>query len=322
MHLRGKSRAQRRLGSQSGEGLRRSLHVQRLLDEFRNYIALERGLSPRTVAAYGADLAGFIGRLAARGVTDPECLSRDDILDYLEQSQDEGLQPATLARRLVSIKVFFRYLVQERVLPSDITEVMAGPRLGRILPGFLSLPEVEALLAAYTGSTSLERRNRTLLEAFYATGLRVSEMATLRVDGLHLHEGYIRVSGKGNKERLVPLGVPAREALTAYLTEVRPQLDTSACAIPVFLSVRGRPLTRERIWAIVRDAARRAGIQRPVYPHMLRHSFASHLLQGGADLRVIQEMLGHADIATTQIYTHVDHSRLVQLHRQFHPRAR
>jgi integrase/recombinase XerD len=141
------------------------------------------------------------------------------------------------------------------------------------------------------------------------------------VDGLHLREGYVRVSGKGNKERIVPIGEPAQAALNSYLTGVRPLLDTTDRAIHVFLSVRGRPLTRERLWALVRAAAVRAGIERPVYPHMLRHSFASHLLEGGADLRVIQEMLGHADIATTQIYTHVDRSRLVQLHRQFHPRA-
>jgi integrase/recombinase XerD len=295
--------------------------VRRLLDEFRSFIALERGLSPRTVAAYGADLEGFLAHLEAKSLTDPERIGRGDILDYLERSQDEGLQAATLARRLVSVKVFFRYLVQERVLSDDITEVMEGPRLGRILPGFLSLSEVEALLAVYPGHDVLERRNRAIMETFYATGMRVSELAALRLDGLHLREGYVRVSGKGNKERVVPLGVPAQGALASYLAEVRPRLDTTERAIQVFLSFRGRPLTRERLWAIVRTAAQRAGIQRPVYPHMLRHSFASHLLQGGADLRVIQEMLGHADIATTQIYTHVDRDRLVQLHRQFHPRA-
>jgi integrase/recombinase XerD len=295
--------------------------VRRLLDEFRSFISLERGLSPRTVAAYGADLEGFLAHLEAKGLTDPERVGRGDILDYLERSQDEGLQAATLARRLVSVKVFFRYLVQERVLASDITDVMEGPRLGRILPGLLSLPEVEALLAVYKGSDKLERRNRAIMETFYATGMRVSELAALRLDGLHLREGYVRVSGKGNKERVVPIGLPAQQALGSYLTGVRPLLDTTERAIQVFLSVRGRPLTRERIWAIVRAAALRAGLARPVHPHMLRHSFASHLLQGGADLRVIQEMLGHADIATTQIYTHVDHSHLVQLHRQFHPRA-
>lgn len=295
--------------------------MRRLLDEFRSFIALERGLSPRTVAAYGADLGEFVAELEARGLTDPERLSRGDILEFLERSQDAGLQPATLARRLVSVRVFFRYLVQERVLSSDITEVMEGPRLGRLLPGYLSLPEVEAMLAVYKGLDKLERRNRAIMETFYATGMRVSELAALRLDGLHLGEGYLRVSGKGNKERLVPVGVPAQQALAAYLSAVRPLLDTSDRAIHVFLSVRGRPLTRERLWAIVRTAAGRAGIERPVYPHMLRHSFASHLLQGGADLRVIQEMLGHADIATTQIYTHIDRSRLVQLHRQFHPRA-
>ena len=295
--------------------------VQRLLQEFRDFMALERGLSPRTVAAYLADLGGFVESLGKRGVTEPAAVRRDDILAYLEAAQDAGLAPATLARRLVSIKVFFRYLVQERVLERDITDVMEGPRLGRLLPDFLTHREVEAVLAVYKGKDKLERRNRAIMETFYATGMRVSELAALRVDGLHLPEGYVRVVGKGNKERIVPIGVPARQALEAYLSAVRPLLDTSDRAVAVFLSVRGRPLTRERVWGIVREAARRAGITRAVYPHMLRHSFASHLLQGGADLRVIQEMLGHADIATTQIYTHVDQRRLLEIHRRFHPRA-
>jgi len=295
--------------------------VQRLLDEFLSYIALERGLSPLTVAAYGADLRGFAEHLQRQGLEDPQRLRREHILDYLETGQAAGLGTATTARRLVAIRVFFRYLLRERVIACDPTEVMDSPRLNRLLPGLLSQAEIEALLAAYRGSDRLECRNRAILETFYATGMRVSELAALRTDGLHLPEGYLRVVGKGDKERVVPVGAPACRALGEYLSSSRPLLDTSGRALQVFLSWRGRPLTRDRVWAIVREAARRAGLRRAVHPHMLRHSFASHLLQGGADLRVIQEMLGHADISTTQIYTHVDRQRLAQVHRQFHPRA-
>ncbi|MBN2448840.1 MAG: site-specific tyrosine recombinase XerD [Lentisphaeria bacterium] len=295
--------------------------MQRLLDEFRSFLALERALSVHTVQAYSADLADFAAYLARTGRGDPTTLSRDDILDYLDACLDAGLEPSSIARRLVSIKVFFRYLVQERVLAADITDVMDGPRLGRILPDFLSEREVDALLRAFPGRDPLIRRNRAILETFYATGMRVSELAALRLDGLHLDEGYVRVTGKGGKERVVPIGRPACRVLRGYLEGVRPGLDRTGQAVAVFLSVRGHPLTRERIWVLVREAGRQAGIRRPIHPHMLRHSFASHLLTGGADLRVIQEMLGHADIATTQIYTHVDRHRLAQVHRQFHPRA-
>lgn len=295
--------------------------MQRLLQEFRDFIAVERGLSPRTVAAYLTDLEDFVEALATRGIADPAVIRRDHVLDYLESLQQAGLEPTSLARRLVSIKVFFRYLVQERVLACNITDVMDGPRLGRLLPDFLTASQVEALLAAYKGPDRLEVRNRAILETFYATGMRVSELVALRLDGLHLPESYVRVIGKGNKERLVPIGGPACRALATYLHEARPLLDISDRAVCVFLSVRGRPLTRERVWSIVREAATRVGLGRAVHPHLLRHSFASHLLQGGADLRVIQELLGHADIATTQIYTHVDQRRLAEIHRRFHPRA-
>ncbi|NLF17456.1 MAG: tyrosine recombinase XerD [Lentisphaerae bacterium] len=295
--------------------------MQRLLEEFRDFTALERGLSPRSVRAYVGDLEGFVEALQRRGVTAPEAIRRDHILDYLEAGQDAGLEPATLARRLVSIKIFFRYLVQERVLESAVTDVMDGPRLARLLPDFLTAAEIDAVLTAFHGEDPLEQRNRAILETFYATGMRVSELAALRLDGLHLEEGYARVVGKGDKERVIPVGLPAQRALAQYLQIARPRLDRSGRALAVFLSRRGSALTREWVWAIVREAGRRAGLAREIHPHMLRHSFASHLLQGGADLRVIQEMLGHADIGTTQIYTHVDQQRLLETHRRFHPRA-
>ena len=295
--------------------------MEGLIEQFIGYAALERGLAHSTIEAYLHDLRAFVTFLPERCREDPTAVTRADILDFLEHSQDAGLGAPSIARRLVAVKVFFRYLYQERVVAADVTHVMEGPRLWRVLPGFLSVAEVHRLLKAYRSRDPLEHRNRTIVETLYATDLRVSELAGLRLAGLKLDQEIVRVTGKGDKERIVPVGRPARALLASYLAEARPLLDKQGDATHVFLSVNGRPLTRARIWTIVREAAQRAGLDKKVFPHMLRHSFASHLLAGGADLRVIQEMLGHADISTTQIYTHVDKQRLAQIHRQFHPRA-
>lgn len=295
--------------------------MEHLLDPFIAFSALERNLADNTVMAYVRDLRAFVEFLHDRGCDRMDRVTRADIMSFLETSQDKGLAVASLARRLVAVKVFFRYLLQERAIAMDVTDGMEGPRLWRLLPGFLSQKEVEKMLAVYKSADVFEVRNRTIMEVFYATGLRVSELAGLRLDCLDFDRGVVRVVGKGNKERLVPVGLPAQKALQSYLHGTRPVLDKTREAIHVFLSRTGRQLTRDMIWRIVRDAARLAGIAKDVYPHMLRHSFASHLLAGGADLRVIQEMLGHASISTTQIYTHVDQNRLVEVHRRFHPRA-
>ncbi|NOY80555.1 MAG: site-specific tyrosine recombinase XerD [Kiritimatiellaeota bacterium] len=293
------------------------------IEQFIAYAALERGLADSTIAAYVHDIEALAEFCESTTLIDPSQITRDTLLDFLEDSQNHGLGPASLARRLVAIKVFFRFLEREKLLDRNPAEPMEGPRLWQVLPDFLSVRETDALLKAFplASKDPLERRNRTMLETFYATGLRVSELVGLRVDGVRLDEKLIRVIGKGDKERLVPLGGPAVRALRQYRAEVRPVLDRTGGSPFLFLSVRGRRLTRKRVWTIVKEAARRAGIHKNVYPHMLRHSFASHLLAGGADLRVIQEMLGHADIATTQVYTHVDQGRLARVHRQFHPRA-
>lgn len=295
--------------------------MRQWIDDFLGFAKLERGLADNSIQAYANDLRHFEEYLCARGKTAPENITRDQIIDFLEDCQANGLAVASIARRLVSIKVFFRYLVGERVLRHDITDVMDSPRVWKVLPGLLSTDEIKRLLNVFKGKNKLEQRNRAIMETFYASGLRVSELAVLRLDGLKLDDGFLRVIGKGNKERIVPIGRPAREVLAGYLRTARPLLDKTEKAVEVFLSVNGRPLTRARIWGIVKEAALRAGIRKNLYPHMLRHSFASHLLAGGADLRVIQEMLGHADIATTQIYTHVDGNRLTEIHRTFHPRA-
>lgn len=296
--------------------------MEHLLDPFIAYSALERGLADNTVRAYVNDLRAFLEYLGGRGGSSLERVTRDDIMGFLEDSDARGLAKSSVSRRLVAIKVFFRYLLQERQIAHDITDGMEGPRLWRLLPGYLSVAEVESMLQAYQGDKdALTVRNRTILETFYASGLRVSELANLTLDAINFDLGVVRVIGKGNKERVVPMGRPAQKALKSYIDSARVKLNRSGDAYHVFLSRTGRRLTREMIWRIVRDAARLVGIGKEVYPHMLRHSFASHLLAGGADLRVIQEMLGHADISTTQIYTHVDQNRLLDIHRRFHPRA-
>ncbi len=290
-------------------------------EAFRAFLALERGLSVNTVEAYGNDIRKLLAFMEEEKIRDLRIVLMDDLHDFLERQLDAGLAPASLARTLISVKVFFRWLAEDRRIERDIAAVLQGPHRWLNLPELLSHEEIDALLNAFRGTSLLERRNRTILEVFYASGLRVSEMTGLKIDNVKLEQGILRVRGKGNKERLVPMGMPARKALAAYLEKVRPALDHSHRANEVFLSNNGHPLTRARLWGIVKEAALRAGIDRNLYPHMLRHSFATHLLAGGADLRLIQEMLGHADIATTQIYTHVSQSHLQQVHRRFHPRA-
>ena len=250
-------------------------------------------------------------------------MNRDVIVDYLCSCKDNGMETATIARRLVAVKVFFRYLLQERLVQEDITDVMESPKMWRVLPDHLSERETESLLSAFKPGTKdpLELRNRAILELMYASGLRVSECALLKISDLRLDEALVRVYGKGSKERLVPVGVEARRLITKYLEAARPLIAKLPGVPELFVSNRGRRLNRERIWAIVKEAAVRAGITKNIHPHTLRHSFASHLLEHGADLRVIQEMLGHADISTTQIYTHIERTQLLKVHKNFFPRA-
>jgi integrase/recombinase XerD len=299
--------------------------MENVLEHFAGYLTLEKGLSGNSISAYKTDLRDFIRFLREKGRNDFNDIVRNDIQDFLSDCKQRGLESASLARRLVSVKMLFRYMFQEKLIRSDITDVMDSPKLWRLLPDMLSPPEVDALLMAFpaTGKDALTFRNRTILEVMYSCGLRVSETAGLKLGSLHFDQGIIRVIGKGNKERIIPIGKPAMNLLTRYISEMRPRLlakgDPSGQT--VFVSYRGQPLDRERIWAVVKEATKIAGIAKSIHPHTLRHSFASHLLENGADLRIIQEMLGHADISTTQIYTHVDQKKLIRVHRQFHPRA-
>ncbi len=293
-----------------------------LLDQFMDHLVLERGLSENTRLAYGRDLREFLAFLSRRGRAGIQEVERRDILDFLMEGKQKGLAAASLARRLVAIKVFFRHLSREGLLATNAADAMDSPRLWKILPATLSVAEVDRLLAAPDPGTVRGLRDRAILETFYATGLRVSELAALTLESLHFDSEYIRCVGKGDKERVVPIGGRAIAAVQAWLERGRPAYAARAGASrAVFLSRLGRALSRVTLWRHIRAYARKAGIRKEISPHMLRHSFASHLLANGASLRIIQEMLGHADIATTQIYTHVDQGRLQAVHHQYHPRA-
>ena len=283
---------------------------------------LEQGLAPASIEAYLSDLKDFINFLENSGhTTAPGKLNRFDILDYLESCQTDEMANSTVSRRLISIKLFFRYLTAERVIKDDITAVMDSPRLWKLIPDHLSEEEVESLLKSSEGERPLDKRNRLIFELLYSCGLRVSELCSIKMDAPDFEKSVIRVTGKGSKERLVPFGRDAESLMRNYLRSVRPKLDKTGKVPELLLSRNGHRLTRSLIWQMVKAMAVKAGISKNIFPHTLRHSFASHLLKNGADLRVIQEMLGHADIATTQIYTHVESSRLAEVHKKFHPRA-
>ena len=294
-----------------------------ILEHFSGFLVMEKGLSNNSVSAYISDLKSFVEYLNGNGILSFEKVKREVILDYLGVCREKGMESSSIARRLVSIKVLFRYLFQEKLIKTDITDVMDSPKLWRLLPDFLSSTEIDKMLRVFpaNGKDPLVFRNRTILEVMYACGLRVSETAGLQLRGFLLDQDILRVTGKGDRERIVPIGKTASDLLRRYMDEIRPELLKSDNETTMFLSKTGRKLNRERIWAIVKEAAKLAGINKNIHPHTLRHSFASHLLENGADLRIIQEMLGHADISTTQIYTHVDEKRLLNVHKQFHPRG-
>jgi integrase/recombinase XerD len=292
-----------------------------LLDQFLDYISLERGLSENTRSAYAADIRDFLQYLQRHSIRSVNSVERRHLIDFLLSEKARGLQTTSLSRRLVAIKVFFRHLHREGLLNGNVADDMESPRLWKVLPDTLTYKEVERLLKAPDKNKRYGLRDRALLEVFYGTGLRVSELASLRIHDLHLGEGYLRCIGKGNKERVVPINSSATALLKRYLAELRPKLLPDPDAPELFVSSRGTSFSRQGLWKLIRGYARKAGIAKSVTPHTLRHSFATHLLANGAPLRVIQEMLGHADISTTQIYTHVDPARLRSVHAAYHPRA-
>ena len=292
-----------------------------LLARFSDYVTLEQGLSPRTIEAYQRDLVRFAEYAESKGISAPVDITAKVMREYVYHLKDLGLSPASIRRNVSAIRTYFRFLTGDGIVVRDPSERLETPKKWRSLPEVLSVEEVQKLLAAPTLDDNLVFRDRALLELAYGAGLRVSEWITLGVRDLMLEDGLVRVFGKGSKERLVPIGRSAIAALAVYLREQRPRLEKGEGKGILFLNARGKPLTRMGAWKILRGYVDRAGITKHVSPHTLRHSFATHLLEGGADLRAVQEMLGHVDIATTQIYTHVDREYLRQVHKSYHPRG-
>jgi integrase/recombinase XerD len=295
--------------------------VVRSIASFLEFLRIECGSSENTLSSYRRDLEKFTAFLASSGATSPPEIKPRHVTQFLRDEVERGRSSASTARYLAAVRSLLRFLVSEGKLESSAAETVEAPSLWHRLPVVLTAAEVDRLLAAPQGDTPLVLRDRALLEVLYATGARATEVVTLQRDALDLDVGYARVFGKGRKERIVPLGRPAIAAVRAYLAGGRPALATRRDAGTLLLSRTGRRLQRDRLWTLVRAYAEAAGIEKNVHPHTLRHSFATHLLSGGADLRAVQEMLGHANVRTTELSTHLDASRLRSVHAAFHPRA-
>ncbi len=289
------------------------------IDSFIEYLAFERSAPENTITAYESDLADFFLWLDESGIT-MDRVQGSDLARYTSHCTSKKLKATSIGRRLSTIRQFYRFLLEEGVVDADPTRDLAVPRRGKYLPGVLSHEEVDRLLAAPDIATTLGIRDKAMLELIYATGLRVTELVGLNLTNLNLHVGYLICRGKGDKERLVPMGETAQRWVKEYIDVVRPSLVRSASDV-LFCSNRGKAMSRQNFWYMIKRYALAAGILKPISPHSLRHSFATHLLTGGADLRSVQMMLGHADISTTQIYTHVTSTRLKKIHEQYHPRG-
>ncbi len=294
--------------------------MEAAIDSFIRYLATERGLSEAYQLSVQQTLNALNGWVKTRKITLPD-LGVDELAAFLTQRKKDGLNAASLRITTVHLKVFFRWLTANGKLEMDPAEPLLAPRPDQSLPETLHASEVLKLLESIDPSVPLGRRDLAILELFYSSGLRLSELCKSRLENLSFEEGFIRVTGKGGKTRIVRVGKKALEAISAYISNERPSLVTKKTSSHIFLSVRGTLLSPDRVRQIVKERARFAGIEQNIYPHLLRHSFATHLLEGGADLRIIQELLGHADISTTQIYTHVDRQRLKAVHKKFHPRG-
>ncbi len=293
-------------------------------DLFLHYLAAERRLSPNTIQSYNYDLRFFFSFLAKRKIQDINDVSTGQLREYLAWCRSKGISSRSIARRISALRLFFRFLLLERVVKSDPTALLDLPKLGRSLPKSLTVQEVTELLGFVSKSklnNPLGLRNGAMLHLLYATGLRVSELIHMPLASVNFNAGYLRVLGKGSKERLVPFGQEAREKLELYLHHARPKILKGRLSKALFVTSRAKPMTRLRFWRIIQESVLAAGINKKVSPHVFRHSFATHLLEHGADLRSVQIMLGHSDIATTQIYTHISSDRLKNIHKRFHPRG-
>ena len=296
--------------------------MEQSIDSFIRFLAVERGLSENYQLSTQRSLTEFAQWCANKHrINNPRNVSLALISQYLADKKRAGLAASSIKLIVVALKIFFRYLAAKGAVERDPTEALTLPRIERYLPETLNEMQVEQLIDSIDTKVPLGLRDRAMIEFLYASGLRISELANARLENFSAEDRILRVTGKGNKTRLVPVGRKACEALASYVSMERPKLVKRRSGSEIFLSERGTKLTTARIWQIVKKHAKHSGLEANVYPHLLRHSFATHLLGNGADLRIIQEMLGHADISTTQVYTHVDQQRLKAVHRQFHPRA-
>src|SRR5512140_637194 len=300
--------------------------MNRYCEAYLQFLSLEKNASPNTIASYRLDVARYLRFLEARDIRNLDDVTEQHAAEFLRSLHEAGLSPRSVTRNFSAIRGFHKFLLGDEITKRNPTEAIDSPRLARTLPDVLTQAEVEAILNQPAPSTQDTRqlwlRDKAILEVLYATGIRVSELIKLRQSDVHAESGIIRVFGKGSKERLVPIGKPALQWIERYAVHCRACLrrrDSSQDML--FLNARGKPITRMAIWKIVQAYARKAGIRKEVHPHTFRHSFATHLLEGGADLRAVQEMLGHSDISTTHIYTHIDREYLKEVHRTFHPRG-
>jgi integrase/recombinase XerD len=294
--------------------------MKELIDTFLNYLSVERGLSNNTIIAYRKDLDSYIGFISNRHVDALSKITKNDITNFMMNQKDKGISANSIARRLAAIRMFHRFLARERILKSDPSSLIDSPKLWKKIPDTLSLNEVEALLAQPDIRDRQGVRDKAMLEVLYATGMRVSEIVNLKSDDVNLDIGFLRCIGKGDKERIIPLGKKAINSIKRYLGISRPHFLKTKESNFLFLSRLGKKLSRQSVWKIMKRYAKLARIKKPIRPHILRHSFATHLLERGADLRSVQEMLGHSNISTTQIYTHINKERLKTIHKMYHPR--
>lgn len=295
--------------------------MKEFIDEFMNYISVERGLAKNTLIAYRRDLEKYIDYLSQKGIKNTAQVSREHVSNFMFDLKKHDMTATTICRNLAAVKMFHRFLVRENLSHEDPTTLVDTPKLWKRIPAVLTLAEIESMILAASGKKAQQVRDQAILEIFYASGLRVSELSDLKTTSINYDVGFVRAVGKGSKERIIPLGMKAREALQKYLLRARPQLLKNQTNDVLFLSRLGKKISRQSLWAVIKYYARKANIKKTIKPHTLRHTFATHLLEHGADLRSVQEMLGHADISTTQIYTHVDKERLKSVHKQFHPRS-
>ncbi|MBN1913941.1 MAG: site-specific tyrosine recombinase XerD [Candidatus Omnitrophica bacterium] len=293
---------------------------EELIENFINYLSVERGLSRNTLISYKDDLDAYCRFLKRQGIDALARTSKNEIINFMLSQKDRGLSPNSVSRRLAAIKVFYRFLVRERILKSDPSSLIDSPKLWKKIPETLSLNEINALISQPDLKDKQGIRDRAILESLYATGMRVSEAVNLKIANVNLDIGFLRCVGKGNKERVIPLGKKAVSSIQKYLEASRPKLLKNKESEFLFLSRFGNKISRQSFWKIIKRYAKDARIKKPLRPHILRHSFATHLLERGADLRSVQEMLGHANISTTQIYTHINKERLKSIHKAFHPR--